>query len=199
MYGYRWKKPDDAADFSVEKIPEKVSQLKYTIGGPNPPPGLSVTRVITTGEGADEETKLYFSKPLKSAGAEGTGEARNIIALEDGDIEEDFETVSVDGVIYTIEVTGQTVGFTRDSTATETLKTESAENQKFLAEVKATTLSVDGLPGKKSISGLTIRKDGNIEVPLIYQDVEGEDYIAILLGNKDKWKDGRDWSDVIIS
>lgn len=150
---------------------------------------------MTTGEGDDEETKLYFSKPLKSAGEDGTGEARNVITLEDGDIDEDFGTVSVDGVIYTIGVTGQTIGFTRDSTATEAAITESAEKQKFLAEVKATTLSVDGLPGKNTISGLSVDKDGDVLIPIMYKNIDGDSFGNIFF-NKNEWKNDVSWGEV---
>jgi hypothetical protein len=193
-YGYKWK-TDEEKDFSVEKIKETVSKVAYKIGWPNPPPGLSVTRVVEVGADDDKETRIYFSKALKSAGEDGTGEARSVIALEDGDIDEDFETVSIDGVVYTIEITGQTIGFTRDSAATEKIKKENADTQKFLIEVKNTVVTVDGLPGVTSIWGLTLDKDGQVRLPISHKMLDGTDAKALNLGSQEVWKDDGGWDD----
>jgi hypothetical protein len=193
-FGYIWKKPDDTKDFSVEKVKEVASGLKYTISGvPSVPLGLSIVRIVEVG--SDKQTRVYFSKALKSAVEDSKGEARSAIDLEDGEIDEDFDTVSIDGVIYTVAVNGQTIEFTRDSQATGEKKKEDAETQKFLAEVKSTVLTVDGLPGKNSISGLTVDKDGNVQAPLVFKDLAGNDYKNLTLGDKKTWKDSGVWDD----
>jgi hypothetical protein len=196
-YGYKWK-TDGEKDFSVEKIKETVSKVAYKVGGTNPPPGLSVTRVVEVGADDDKETRVYFSKALKSVGEYGTGEARSVIALDDGDIDEDFDTVSIDGVIYTVEITGQTIEFTRDSAATEKIKKENADTQKFLTEVKNTVVTVDGLPGVTSIRGLTLDKDGEVRLPISHKDIDGTDYKDIGLGTQETWKDDGGWDDAIV-
>ena len=159
--------------------------MKYTIGGPNPPPGLSITRVVTRGEEDDEETLLYFSKPLKSAGENGTGEARSMIVVEQNGIDEGFKTVSVDGVIYTVGKTGNTLTFTRDSVATETVKKYEAEKLKFIKEVQSTVITVDGLTGVSTLRGLTVDTDGSVSMPLKWEEMDGTKMTRISLADSE--------------
>jgi len=56
--------------------------------------------------------------------------------------------------------------------------------------VKATTLSVDGLPGKNSISGLSVDKDDNVVAPLVFKDIGGNNIKSLIIGGKNDWKDG---------
>ena len=106
-FGYVWTQADNPKDFSVKKEKETPSKLAYNISGANLPTGLTISRIVTVGNDASTSglTRIYLSKALTSAGADGTKETRNAIDLIDGELESSFSTVSIDSVIYTLAVT----------------------------------------------------------------------------------------------